>query len=93
MRLLNYRCIAFLLITFPIIFLYMYLNISFKIRQIDGATIILIDMYNNKKKHIEYTLNNNSDETIYFGDYVELEKKVNGLWYKLSENVGFTEYF
>ena len=44
-------------------------------------------------KRLAFTLINETDETIYYGEYITLEKQKNGKWYEisLSEKVGFTD--
>lgn len=55
-----------------------------------SLALVEYDLDNNT---IVFTLKNNSSNTIYFGEYVILEKKLNDEWYVIpySDKLGFTD--
>ena len=66
--------------------------LSSELNTIDGISLVNVN-YNLDNKEIYFTLENKTNNTIYFGEYITLEKKHKDNWYSVpySGEVGFTD--
>ncbi len=88
--------IVFILISIIIICSITFFNLNFTPTKYvdeefnDISNISIDAKYNNSQNEIQYTIENNTKDTIWYGDEVVLERKINNKWYVENREVNFT---